>query len=75
MTLAEVNAAISALNVALGSGQRRVRFSDGREVEYQTAADIEERLRMLRAEAARLATGAAAPTFRLRSFPVAMRRD
>lgn len=75
MTLAEVDAAIAALTAAAGAGTTRVRFSDGREVQYASAADLEARLRLLRAERARLEAGAAAPGWRLRSYPVVMRTD
>lgn len=75
MTVAEIDAGISALVAALGNGELKVRFSDGREVTYNSAADISARLRALRLERAAVLAGAVAPGIRLRSFPIVMRRD
>ena len=75
MTVTEIDAGISALVAALGSGQLKVRFSDGREVTYNSAADISARLRALRSEREALVAGVVLPGTRLRSFPVVMRRD
>lgn len=35
---------------AIATGERRVRFSDGREVEYRSVADLRDALALLRAE-------------------------
>jgi hypothetical protein len=58
----------------LARGELKVRFSDGREVTYQSAADLDARLRALRVERDRLAVGGTEATIRLRSWPVVMRR-
>ncbi len=75
MTLAEIDAGIAALTAALGAGTQSVRLADGSQVTYASAADVEARLRLLRNERDRVANGAALPGFRLRSYPVVMRRD
>lgn len=38
---------IDAIEKALASGERRVRFSDGREVEYRSVADLRGALGVL----------------------------
>lgn len=75
MTITEIDAGIDALVTALGNGALKVRFSDGREVTYNSAADIAARLRALRMERDGLVAGAIAPTVRMRSYPIVMRRD
>lgn len=75
MTLEEIDASISAVVTALGNGELKVRFTDGREVTYNSAADLSARLRALRSERDRVVTGAAVTSVRLRSFPIVMRRD
>jgi hypothetical protein len=75
MTVAEIDAGIAALVTALGSGELKVRFSDGREVTYNSAADISARLRALRLERDAVIAGAFTPGIRMRSFPIVMRRD
>lgn len=74
MTVEEIDAAIAALAVALARGELKVRFSDGREVTYQSAADLGERLRLLRIERGSVVAGAVEPSVRLRSWPIVMRR-
>lgn len=73
-TLAELDAGISSLVAALGRGELKVRFSDGREVTYNSADDLSARLVALRRERDAMLAGATAPTIRLRSFPVVFRR-
>lgn len=73
-TVAEVDAGIAALVDALARGELKVRFADGREVTYQSAADLDARLRSLRGERDRMLAGAVEPSVRLRSWPVVMRR-
>lgn len=75
MTVEQIDAGIAALVTALGSGELKVRFSDGREVTYNSAADISARLRALRLERDAALSGLAAPGFRMRSFPVVLRSD
>lgn len=74
-TLAELDTGISTLVAALARGELKVRFSDGREVTYNSAADISERLVALRRERDALLAGGTAPTIRMRSWPIVMRRD
>lgn len=74
-TLAEIDASIATLVAALGRGELKVRFSDGREVTYQSADDLSSRLRKLRLERDALLAGGVAPTIRLRSYPIVIRRD
>lgn len=74
-TLAELDAGISTLVAALGRGELKVRFSDGREVTYNSADDLSARLVALRRERDAMLVGGTAPTIRLRSWPVVMRRD
>jgi len=73
-TVVEIDAGIAALVLALGRGELKVRFSDGREVTYNSADDISARLRALRVERDAVLSGSAAPGFRLRSWPIVMRR-
>lgn len=75
MTLQEIDASIATLVTALGNGELKVRFTDGREVTYNSAADLSARLRALRSERDRAVSGAAITSVRLRSFPIVMRRD
>lgn len=75
MTVAEIDAGITALVAALGNGELKVRFSDGREVTYNSAADLSARLRALRSERDAVVAGVVVPGIRMRSFPVVMRRD
>lgn len=70
MTIAEIDAGISALVAALSTGELKVRFADGREVTYQSAADIESRLAALRRERAALISGDAVPVSRPRFYLV-----
>lgn len=58
---------IDALEMALATGERRVRFADGREVEYRSVADIRSALGVL---SARMTT---APM--MRTTVTAFRRD
>jgi hypothetical protein len=75
MTVDQIDAGISALVTALGSGELKVRFSDGREVTYNSAADISARLQALRRERDAVLSGLTAPGFRMRSYPVVLRAD
>ena len=72
MTIDQINIALSGLQAALARGELRVRLGDS-EVTYQSAADIVLRLAQLRSERAALTAGLG--TYRMRSYPVAMRRD
>jgi hypothetical protein len=72
MTLAEIDAGIDALRGALARGEMKVRYAD-REVIFQSASDLVARLNALRAERESMTSGGG--TFRLRSYPVVMRRD
>ena len=73
-TVAEIDASIAALVDCLARGELKVRFSDGREVTYQSASDLDARLRALRSERDRLSAGGSETTVRLRSWPVVIRR-
>jgi len=73
MTVSEIDASLDALRGALARGELSVRFSDGRQVTYQSAADLMARMAALRNERAALLAGGG--NFRMRSFPVVMRRD
>lgn len=41
---------IDKLKAAIGTGARKVRYSDGREVEYRTLAEMREVLTMMQAD-------------------------
>lgn len=74
MTIEQLDASIEAIVAAMGNGELTVRFSDGRQVTYQSAADLAARLRALRTERDAVLLGVSAPTVRMRSFPVVFRR-
>lgn len=48
--MAVTQADLDVVTRAIASGERRVRFSDGREVEYRSVADLRDALALLRAE-------------------------
>lgn len=73
-TVAEIDASLAALRGALARGELSVRAPDGRQVTYQSAADLMARMAALRAERAQMVAGEVG-SFRMRSFPVVMRRD
>ncbi|MBS7810527.1 phage head-tail joining protein [Roseococcus pinisoli] len=70
MTTEDIDAGIAALVKALSTGELKVRFADGREVTYQSAADIQSRLAALRRERAALLAGDAGPISRPRFYLV-----
>ena len=70
MTIGEIDAAISALLTAIGSGELRVRFADGREVTYRSADDMMKQVQFLRSERAALGAGDVTPIVRPRFFLV-----
>lgn len=73
-TVAEIDASLAALRGALARGELSVRFADGRQVTYQSAADLMARMSALRQERVAMLAGETG-SFRMRSFPVVMRRD
>jgi hypothetical protein len=68
MTVEEIDAGISVLLTAMGSGELRVRFADGREVTYRSADDLAKQVAALRAQRVTLVAGDAAPIARPRYF-------
>jgi hypothetical protein len=73
-TVAEIDASLAALRAALANGELSVRFADGRQVTYQSADDLTARMAALRNERVSIAAGQTG-SFRMRSFPVVMRRE
>jgi hypothetical protein len=73
-TVAEIDASLAALRTALANGELSVRFADGRQVTYQSADDLTARMAALRNERVAIAAGQVG-SFRMRSFPVVMRRE
>ncbi len=74
-TIADVDAAIAALTLALGTGEKRVRFADGREVEYRTPQEMRQAIDTLRRERDILVGGVGTPRFRPQFFLVRAVRD
>ncbi len=72
MTSSDIDAYLDSLRTALARGELSVRAPDGRQVTYQSAADLMARIGALRQERATIEGGG---NFRIRSFPVVMRRD
>lgn len=70
MTVEEIDAAISALLTAMGAGELRVRFADGREVTYRSAADMVTQIEFLRRQRGAVLAGDAVPVARPRFFLV-----
>lgn len=70
MTVEEIDAAISVLLTATGSGELKVRFADGREVTYRSADDLAKQIAALRAQRVSLVAGDVAPIARPRFFLV-----
>jgi hypothetical protein len=68
MTVEEIDASITALLTAMGSGTLRARFADGREVTYRSADDMAKQVTFLRQQRATLIAGDAAPIARPRFF-------
>lgn len=52
---------LAALETAYAAGALKVRFSDGREVDYPSGADLRARIETVKAELARAAEGLTAP--------------
>lgn len=73
-TVVEIDASLAALRTALARGELSVRAPDGRQVTYQSAADLMARMAALRTERVALETGQVG-SFRMRSFPVVLRRE
>lgn len=70
MTVEEVDASISALLSAMGQGELRVRFADGGEVTYRSAADMVTQVEFLRRQRGALMSGDTVPVARPRFFLV-----
>ena len=59
---------VSTLETAIATGAMRVKFADGREVTYQTGADLRAALALIDAELAGN-SATATPRFALATFP------
>jgi hypothetical protein len=64
--MAVTQADLDTVTRAIATGERRVKFSDGREVEYRSVADLRDALALLRTELN--ATGAPADRDIMTSF-------
>jgi hypothetical protein len=62
LTLEQIDSYLATLHEANGSGTLKVRFSDGREVQYRTGAELIEGIRYYEAEKVKLQTVAAGRT-------------
>lgn len=71
----QIKAALSALTAALGNGNLSVRFADGRQVTYRSAADLLAAIKQLRADLAVLTPLGARPRLQLRGSIIGVARD
>lgn len=70
MTLGEIDAAISTLLAAIGSGELSCRFADGRQVTYRSADDLLKQLAEMRTQRGAIIAGDATPIARPKFFIV-----
>jgi hypothetical protein len=69
-TIEQIDAQISAITLALGSGESKVRFSDGSEVTYRTPTEMRTAIDTLRRERDVLIGGGVGVRFKPQFFLV-----